>query len=108
HIPDVDKDQDYTFRAGQRLGDFRSLLGVPMLREGVPMGVITLTRTEPRPFTEKQIELAITFADQAAIAIHNVRLFDELQARTRELTRSLEDLRNAQDRLVQTEKLASL
>jgi two-component system NtrC family sensor kinase len=108
HIPDVDKDEDYTFREGQRLGDFRSLLGVPMLREGVAMGVITLTRTEPRPFTEKQIELVITFADQAAIAIHNVRLFDELQARTRELTRSLEDLRNAQDRLVQTEKLASL
>jgi GAF domain-containing protein len=108
HIPDVETDRDYTFREGQRLGDFRSLLGVPMLREGVPMGVITLTRTEPRPFTSKQIELAITFADQAAIAIHNVRLFDELEARTRELTRSLEDLRTAQDRLVQTEKLASL
>jgi GAF domain-containing protein len=108
HIPDVEADRDYTFREGQRLGEFRSLLGVPMLREGVPMGVITLTRTEPRPFTDKQIELAITFADQAAIAIHNVRLFDELQARTRELTRSLEDLRTAQDRLVQTEKLASL
>jgi two-component system, NtrC family, sensor kinase len=108
HIPDVETDRDYTFREGQRLGEFRSLLGVPMLREGVPMGVITLTRTEPRPFTDKQIELAITFADQAAIAIHNVRLFDELQTRTRELTRSLEDLRTAQDRLVQTEKLASL
>ncbi|MGC1558778.1 MAG: GAF domain-containing protein [Bradyrhizobium sp.] len=108
HIPDVETDRDYTFREGQRLGEFRSLLGVPMLREGVPMGVITLTRTEPRPFTNKQIELAITFADQAAIAIHNVRLFDELEARTRELTRSLEDLRTAQDRLVQTEKLASL
>ena len=108
HIPDVETDRDYTFREGQRLGDFRSLLGVPMLREGVPMGVITLTRTEPRPFTSRQIELAITFADQAAIAIHNVRLFDELEARTRELTRSLEDLRTAQDRLVQTEKLASL
>jgi signal transduction histidine kinase len=108
HIPDVEADQDYTFREGQRLGDFRSLLGVPMLREGVPIGVIALTRTEPRAFTNKQIELAVTFADQAAIAIQNVRLFDELQARTRELTRSLEDLRTAQDRLVQTEKLASL
>jgi two-component system, NtrC family, sensor kinase len=108
HIPDVETDRDYTFREGQRIGDYRALLGVPMLREGVPMGVITLTRTEPRPFTDKQIELAITFADQAAIAIQNVRLFDELQARTRELTRSLADLRTAQDRLVQTEKLASL
>jgi two-component system, NtrC family, sensor kinase len=108
HIPDVEADRDYAFREGQRLGNFRALLGVPMLREGVPMGVITLTRTEPRAFTDKQIELAITFADQAAIAIHNVQLFDELQARTGELTRSLEDLRTAQDRLVQTEKLASL
>jgi two-component system, NtrC family, sensor kinase len=108
HIPDVETDLDYTFHEGQRIGDFRSLLGVPMMREGVPMGVITLTRTEPRPFTDKQIELATTFADQAAIAIQNVRLFDEVQARTRELAKSLEDLRSAQDRLVQTEKLASL
>jgi two-component system, NtrC family, sensor kinase len=108
HIQDVETDQDYSFREGQRLGDFRSLLGVPMLREGVPIGVITLTRTEPRAFTEKQIELAITFADQAAIAIQNVRLFEEVQARTRELSQSLEHLRAAQDRLIQTEKLASL
>jgi two-component system, NtrC family, sensor kinase len=108
HIPDVETDPDYTFREGQRLGDFRSLLGVPMLRERIPIGVIALTRTEPRAFTDKQIELAITFADQAAIAIENVRLFDEVQARTFELAQSLEDLRAAQDRLVQTEKLASL
>jgi signal transduction histidine kinase len=108
HIPDVESDRDYTFREGQRLGDFRSLLGVPMLREGRAVGVITLTRTEPRGFSDKQIELAVTFADQAAIAIENVRLFDEVQARTRELAKSLEDLRAAQDRLVQTEKLASL
>jgi two-component system, NtrC family, sensor kinase len=108
HIPDVQSDPDYTFDEAQRLGDYRSLLGVPMLREGVPMGVITLTRTEPRAFTDKQIELAVTFADQAAIAIQNVRLFDEVQARTRELASSLEHLRAAQDRLVQTEKLASL
>jgi GAF domain-containing protein len=108
HIPDVEADREYTFREGQRLGDFRALLGVPMLREGVPIGVITLTRTEPEAFTDKQIELAITFADQAAIAIENVRLFDEVQERTRELSQSLDDLRKAQDRLIQTEKLASL
>ena len=72
------------------------------------MGVFVLTRREKRPFSEKQIELITTFADQAVIAIENVRLFDEVQARTKELAASLEELRTAQDRLVQTEKLASL
>jgi two-component system, NtrC family, sensor kinase len=108
HIPDVQADPDYTFTEGQRLGGFRTILGVPMLREGVPLGVIALTRSETRPFTDKQIELATTFADQAAIAIENVRLFESVEARTQELAKSLEDLRTAQDRLVQTEKLASL
>ena len=108
HIPDVQADADYTWNEAQRLGGFRTLLGVPMLREGVPVGVLTLTRTDVRPFTDKQIELVSTFADQAAIAIENVRLFESVEWRTRELTRSLDDLRAAQDRLVQTEKLASL
>ena len=72
------------------------------------IGVLSLTRSDVRPFTDKQIQLATTFADQAAIAIENVRLFDRVEARTRALTKSLEDLQTAQDRLVQTEKLASL
>jgi signal transduction histidine kinase len=79
-----------------------------MMREGVPIGVLTLSRSEVRPFTDKQIELVTTFADQAAIAIENVRLFESVEARTRELAASLEDLRTTQDRLVQTQKLASL
>jgi len=78
HIPDVLADPDYELGEIQKLGGYRTMLGVPMLREGVPVGVFTLTRTEMRPFTEKQIELAATFADQAAIAIENVRLFDEI------------------------------
>jgi GAF domain-containing protein len=108
HIPDVQADPDYTFNEAQRLGDFRTIIGVPMLREGKAIGVIVMTRSEVRPFTDKQIELATTFADQAAIAIENVRLFESVETRTRELTKSLQELRTAQNRLVQTEKLASL
>jgi signal transduction histidine kinase len=90
HIPDVLADPDYTFTEAQRLGGFRTTLGVPMLKEGVPIGPLVLSRHEVRPFTQKQIELVSTFADQAVIAIENVRLFDEVQTRTRELTESLE------------------
>jgi two-component system, NtrC family, sensor kinase len=108
HIPDVQADPDYTFVEGQKLGGFRTLLAVPMLREGKAIGVLTLTRIEVYPFSDKQIELVTTFADQAAIAIENVRLFESVEARTRELSSSLENLRTAQDRLIQTEKLASL
>ena len=108
HIPDVRADPEYTLVDAQRLGDYRSVLAVPMLREGVALGVLTLSRSEVRPFTDKQIELVSTFADQAAIAIENVRLFESVEARTRELAASLENLRATQDRLVQTQKLASL
>jgi GAF domain-containing protein/DNA-binding response OmpR family regulator len=85
HVADVLADPDYTFAEAQKLGDFRTILGVPMLRQGVPIGVLALTRSEVRPFTEKQIELVSTFADQAAIAIENVRLFDEIQEKSRQL-----------------------
>jgi len=107
-IADVKADREYTFSPGLDSGDFRTALGVPMLREGVPIGVLALTRKEARPFTDKQIEQITTFADQAAIAIENVRLFKSVEARTRELADSLENLRTTQDRLVQTQKLASL
>ncbi|HMI15486.1 MAG TPA: ATP-binding protein, partial [Bradyrhizobium sp.] len=88
--------------------DVQSALAVPLLREGVALGVIRISRTEIRPFTDNQIALLQTFADQAVIAIENARLFGQVQERTRELSLSLDDLRTAQDRLVQTEKLASL
>ena len=85
HLADVLADPDYTFAEAQKLGDFRTILGVPMLREGIPIGVLALTRSVVRPFTDKQIELVSTFADQAAIAIENVRLFEEIQDKSRQL-----------------------
>jgi signal transduction histidine kinase len=108
NVPDALADPEYTYAEAQKRGGYRTMLGVPLLREGMPLGVLLLMRRAVRPFTDKQMELVSTFADQAVIAIENVRLFESVEARTRELAASLEDLRTAQDRLVQTEKLASL
>jgi GAF domain-containing protein len=92
HIPDVEIDPEWQHPALSRALGFRSGLFVPMLWEGAPIGVIVVTRAKPGPFSESQIELLKTFADQAVIAIENVRLFKELQARTSELTRSVGEL----------------
>ena len=89
-ISDVLSDPEYAYLESQKKGGFRTMLGVPLIREGTPIGVLLLARSSVRPFTDKQIELVTTFADQAVIAIENVRLFDEVQARTRDLTESLQ------------------
>jgi two-component system NtrC family sensor kinase len=111
HVSDFLSAEAAEFPEGQEMSrrqGHRCVLSVPLLREGVSVGAIAVRRLEANPFSDKQIALLQTFADQAVIAIGNVRLFEEVQERTKELSLSLEELRTAQDRLVQTQKLASL
>jgi GAF domain-containing protein len=111
HVHDVPGTVGDDFPEGRELmrrDGVRTILSVPLLREDEAIGTIVLRRIEAQPFNDKQIELLKSFADQAVIAISNLRLFEQVQARTRELSKSLNDLRNAQDRLIQSEKLASL
>ena len=90
HVLDAQTDPDYELREAQKLGDYHTMIGVPLLREGNLIGVFGLARRTIRPFTEKQRELVTTFADQAVIAIENARLLSELRQRTDDLTESLE------------------
>ena len=90
HVTDVLTDPEYTWNEAQRIGGHRAALGAPLLRDGKVVGVIFVAKTVAQPFTSKQIELVSTFADQAVIAIENVRLFDEVQAKTRDLSEALQ------------------
>ena len=90
HVLDIQADPDYTMVEAQRLSGFRTMLGVPLMRDGTPIGVMTLLRNTVHPFSDAETDLAATFADQAVIAIENVRLFEAEQQRTRELSESLE------------------
>jgi signal transduction histidine kinase len=108
HVPDVTIEPNYPGTPASAFGGVRTVLSVPMVREKKPIGAFTISRTVVEPFSESQVELIKVFADQAVIAISNVELFEQIQERTRELSQSLDDLRTAQDRLIQTEKLASL
>src|SRR5213593_777202 len=90
HVEDALADGTYPYRDFARAAEVRSVIAVPMLRDGRPIGVVTVSRAEPGAFAERQVELLKTFADQAVIAVETVRLFRGLEARNRELTETLE------------------
>ena len=108
HVPDVLSDALYAHKDAARVSGFRGCLGVPMIRDGQVIGAIFVARRQPGFYTDAQVQLLKTFADQAVIAIENARLFERVETRTQELAKSLEELRTTQDRLVQTQKLALL
>ena len=99
HIPDILDDPEYTWAGPQKFGEYRTMLGVPLMREGMPIGVLAMTRDKPRPFTPAQIELISTFADQAVIAIETLRLFNEVQERTAETERTRKVMQTAFDNM---------
>src|SRR5262249_13425116 len=92
HVPDVLNDPEYTYTEGQKLAGNRTMLGIPLLRGDELIGIFGIHRTRVEPFTDKEIELATSFADQAGIAIENARLFEELRERQAELARSVDEL----------------
>ena len=99
HIPDIQTDPEYGWAGPQKFGEYRTMLGVPLMREGVPIGVLAMTRDKPRPFTPAQIELISTFADQAVIAIETLRLFNQVQERTAETERTRKILQTTFDNM---------
>jgi signal transduction histidine kinase len=107
-VPDVESDRKTNLHTFRKVLGFKSIMFVALMREGRAIGAFSLARNSERAFAQREIDLVNTFADQAVVAIENVRLFEEVRQRTDELSQSLDELRSAQNRLVQTEKLASL